>query len=292
MQPLNCNTTSIYNKGFTLVELVTVIIVLGIVSVGISGFIRSGMGIYSDVTERDQIISESRFIVERLNRELRTAVPNSARVSNSGSGLSAIQCLEFVPITWATYYTDLAILPSTSTSANVVQISDDSGRFALNPGTDFALVYPTSNNDVYVTSDALEIKRQLITACSDDGANSDCTTGDSSNNLATLTLAGAFADDSPARRLYIVREAVSYCVGNKQIYRHTDTINATQTVYSSGGILMAENLSNDLSEAEQQVFRVIPPTLTRNGLISLLLTFDKNEEIVNFSSEVHIPNVP
>ena len=292
MQPLNCNIPSTYNKGFTLVELVTVIIVLGIVSVGISGFIRSGMGIYTDVTERDQILSESRFVVERLNRELRTAVPNSARVSNSGSGLSAIQCLEFVPITWATYYTVLAISPSTSTSANVVQISDDSGKFILNPGVDFALVYPLSNTDVYDTSDSDEIKRQLITACSDDGANSDCTTGDSSNNLATLTLAGAFADDSPARRLYIVREAVSYCVRNKQIYRHTDTINAAQTIYSSGGILMAENLSNDLSDAEQQVFRVIPPTLTRNGLISLLLTFDKNEEIVNFSSEVHIPNVP
>jgi MSHA biogenesis protein MshO len=250
------------------------------------------MGIYNDVTERDQILSESRFLVERVNRDLRIAVPNSARIANSGSGLSSIQCLEFVPITWVTHYTELAILPSTSTSANVVQISDDTGKFILNPGSDFALVYPTSNEAVYNTSEPLEIKRQVITACSDDGANSDCTTGDSSNNLATLTLAGAFADDSPARRLYIVREAVSYCVRNKQIYRHTDTINAVQTVYSTGGSLMAENLVNDLSDPEQQVFRVIPPTLARNGLINLLLTFEKNEEIVNYSNEVHIPNVP
>jgi MSHA biogenesis protein MshO len=290
MQPLNCNFPGTNIKGFTLVELVTVIIVLGIVSVGISGFIRSGMGIYTDVTERDQILSESRFVVERLNRELRTAVPNSARVANNGS--DSIQCLEFVPINWATYYTELAILPSTSTEANVVQISDDTGKFTLNPGSDFALVYPTSNDDVYETSDSLEIKRQLITACTDDGANSDCTTGDSSNNLATLTLAGAFADDSPARRLYIVREAVSFCIRNNQVYRHVDMINAAQTVYSTGGTLMAENLINDLSDAEQQVFRVIPPTLTRNGLINLLLTFEKNEEVVSYGNEVHIPNVP
>lgn len=288
MHTLNCNITK--NKGFTLVELVTVIIVLGIVSVGISGFIRSGMGIYTDVTERDQILSESRFAVERLNRELRMAVPNSARVANNVA--NTIQCLEFVPITWATYYTELPILPSTATSANVVPINDDSGKFILNSGTDFALVYPTSNEDIYDTSDPLEIKRQVITACADDGADTNCSTADSSNNVNTLTLAGGFADDSPASRLYIVREAVSFCVRNQQLYRHTDSINTTQTIYASGGALMAENLVNDLSELEQQVFRVIDPTLTRNGLINLLLTFDKNEELVNFSNEVHVPNVP
>ena len=288
MQALNCGIGN--SKGFTLVELVTVIIVLGIVSVGISGFIRSGMGIYTDVTERDQILSESRFAIERLNRELRTALPNSARYADNVA--NTIQCLEFVPIVWATYYTKLPILPNTSTSANVVPINDDTGTFVLNPNVDFALVYPTSNQDVYDTSDPLEIKRQVITACTDDGANTNCSTADSSNNLNTLTLAGGFADDSPASRLYIVREAVSFCVRNQQLYRHTDTINTAQTVYSSGGVLMAENLINNLAEPEQQVFRVIEPTLTRNGLVSLLLTFDKNEELVNFSNEVHVPNVP
>ena len=51
---------STHNKGFTLVELITVIIVLGVVSVGISGFIRTGIQIYTDTTERDQCYEFSR----------------------------------------------------------------------------------------------------------------------------------------------------------------------------------------------------------------------------------------
>ncbi|MFT4993405.1 MAG: MSHA biogenesis protein MshO [Paraglaciecola sp.] len=290
MHGLNSHVAMNSNKGFTLIELITVIIILGIVSVGIAGFIRSGMGIYLDVTERDQVLSESRFVLERLNRELRMAVPNSARVVTNTPATT--QCIEFVPISWVTYYTELPIQPSTATTANVVRISDDTGQFVINPGSDFALVYPTSNADIYDTPEPNEIKRQLITACTDDGASSDCATNDSSNNLNTLTLAGAFADGSPASRMYIVREAVSYCVRNQKIYRHTDTIKTVQTVYSSGGILMAENLINDLSDSEQRVFRVFQPTLNRNGLINLLFTFNKNDEIINFSHEVHIPNVP
>ena len=49
------------HKGFTLVELVTVIIVLGIVSIGVTSFIRSGVQIFNDVSERDELLSQSRF---------------------------------------------------------------------------------------------------------------------------------------------------------------------------------------------------------------------------------------
>ena len=91
MSPLGRTTSN----GFTLVELVTVIIVLGIVSVGISGFIRTGLDIYSDVTEREQLLGDSRFVVERLNRELRMAVPHSVRVGNNAS--NDVQSIEILP---------------------------------------------------------------------------------------------------------------------------------------------------------------------------------------------------
>ena len=276
-------------RGFTLVELITVIIVLGVVSVGISGFIRTGVQIYADVTERDQLLGDSRFVVERINRELRLAVPNSARIT----GDADIQCLEFVQAEWVTFYTNLPTVPSTSKSARVVEIGDITGNFTLDTSTDFAIVYPTDSTDIY---DLTENKRKKIDACIDTGTDTSCNTNDDPNHLATLTVNGAFADDSPASRLYIASKAVSYCVQNNSIYRYVDTINNGQVTYdidiNTDGSLMAENLVNDLSSASELPFRVSNATLRRNSLVQILLAFEHNDEIVNFSNEVHIPNVP
>ena len=87
-------------KGFTLIELITVIVLLGILSVGISSFLNFGTQIFVDATNRDEIISTARFSVERLNRELRKALPNSVRATDNGNSIDPItrQCIEYTPI--------------------------------------------------------------------------------------------------------------------------------------------------------------------------------------------------
>ena len=272
-------------RGFTLVELITVIIVLGVVSVGISGFIRTGVQIYADVTERDQLLGDSRFVVERINRELRLAVPNSARVKANNAG--SIQCLEFVPSAWVSFYSSLSVLPALSTTASIVEFANNAANFRLKTN-DFAIVYPASNVDVY---DVNNNKRKVITACTVN-VNEDCNEDVDPNGIAKLTVSGAFEDHSPASRLYIARTAVSYCAHSSgEIYRIEDSINTTQTVYSFG-TLMAENIKNDFTQSNEAPFRVYEATLSRNGLVNILLAFERNEEIINYSNEVHIPNVP
>ena len=277
------------HRGFTLMELVIVIVILGIVSGIVGNIVSTGAKIYVDATERDQLLSDSRFVVERLNRALRMAIPNSARVTGDAN----IQCLEFVQAEWVTFYTNLPTIPSTSKSAHVVEIGDITGNFSLDTSTDFAIVYPTDSTDIY---DLTENKRKKIDACIDTGTDTSCNSNDDPNHLATLTVNGAFADDSPASRLYIASKAVSYCVQNNSIYRYVDTINNGQVTYdidiNTDGSLMAENLVNDLSSASELPFRVSNATLRRNSLVQILLAFEHNDEIVNFSNEVHIPNVP
>lgn len=271
------------STGFTLVELITVIIVLGVVSVGLSGFIRTGMSIYSDVTDRDQLLAESRFLVERLSRELRQAIPNSARVEISGN----TQCLEFVPALWTTYYTSLPVFPDNSTQATVVEIGLNEADYQITyPSTgvlgDYAFVYPTSSSDIYDTGSA---KRQEILACTD--VDNDCHSPDDPDHTAVLTLSGSFADESPASRLYFGRQATSYCAEpNGEIRRYQNDIGQVQGVYTLTGVLMAEGLSNP------SPFKVEEASLTRNGLINLTLEFGRNDELVNYNVEVHIPNVP
>ena len=282
--PLNVSTK--FNaKGFTLVELITVIIVLGVVSVGISGFIRTGVDIYSDVTERDQLLGESRFVIERLNRELRMAIPNSVRVAQNNSG--NIQCIEFVPSQWVSFYTSLSVVPDTSTSATILEFANNPVGFQLAAG-DFGIVYPTDNADIY---DVSEGKRRLISACSDAG-DGDCSTADDPGGTAVLTIGTPFAEHSPAGRLYIARQSVSYCANsNGQIYRVQNNIAPTQTIHTAG-TLMAENLQNNFSNTNELPFSVYVATLSRNSLVHILLAFEYNEEIINYSTEVHIPNAP
>ena len=278
-------------QGFTLIELVTVIVVLGIVSVGISGFLRSGFQIYSDANERQQLLSESHFLVERLNRELRMAIPNSVRTIYDAT--TQVQCLEFVPALWASFYTRLPVLPSVATQARIVELPADN-TYGFQAG-DYAFVYPTSTEDVY---DASQLKRRTVLACSDEfnsegnsDGDGDCNNPNSASHTAELTLSGPFADDSPASRMYFGRNTVSFCASNQTIYRREDNINTLQSVYFSGDI-MAQHLTNDMSDLNQLPFTVSGAVLTRNSLVQVLLAFEHNEERMDYNIEVHIPNVP
>ena len=71
--------------GFTLVELVMVILLLGVMATFSSQFIGIGTQIYGDASRREQLMSDARFAMERLNREVRDAVPGSVRVEDEGA---------------------------------------------------------------------------------------------------------------------------------------------------------------------------------------------------------------
>ena len=49
-------------SGFTLIELVIVIVILGVVSVGTSRFIGSATQIFIDTSEREQLLRVGRLI--------------------------------------------------------------------------------------------------------------------------------------------------------------------------------------------------------------------------------------
>ncbi|MCJ8274937.1 MAG: prepilin-type N-terminal cleavage/methylation domain-containing protein, partial [Psychrosphaera sp.] len=46
-------------KGFTLIEMVVVIVLLGIVGVGMGNFIGLGAQIYVDAVSREQVLSQT-----------------------------------------------------------------------------------------------------------------------------------------------------------------------------------------------------------------------------------------
>ena len=62
------NFNVIKAKGFTLIEFIVAMVLLGILAVGVSSFLQFGGQMYADASARDQILSSARFAIERLNR--------------------------------------------------------------------------------------------------------------------------------------------------------------------------------------------------------------------------------
>lgn len=277
-------------RGFTLVELITVIVILGVVGIGIASFVRGSMQIYLDVNTREALLTESRFAIERMTRELRRAVPNSIRIR----GDTSQHCIEFVPSQFSTIYTELPVQPSTDTTVSLVFPYDIDGNVFDIATTDFAIVYPRRSEDVY---DLSRNKRKGIRSCSDDG-DGDCSTRDDSDDIIQIEVDSAFAERSPASRLYFADRSVSFCVVSGVLVRFENDIVINQAVGSLASARLATDVVNVLSAnpvaAPQQddPFTYFAATLQRNAVVQLRLRFARDGEQVEWHQEVHIANVP
>ncbi len=288
---MNCPVEgrSIINcQGFTLVELVLVIMLVGIVAISVSGILGNSVNVITNVAEREELVREGSYLSERIQRELRSAVPNSVRVAGNAN----VHCVEFVPMKYSTIYLDLPLAGSGDTTVDVLELSNINNNLYVPTGADFAIVYPTQPSQVY---DITLAHRQSISSCSDDGDGS-CATLDDSDKVVQLTVAGGFAQQSPSRRVYFADRAVSFCLRDQQVYRHESSIALNQTIYTSGGILMAKNVTNVLGAdplvGSQNPFRQINASLVRNASTQTFFKFSANDENVSFMQEVQVPNVP
>lgn len=189
-------------RGFTLIELIIIMVLLAIVAGSVSSYIGLGATMYTDAAERERILSQSRFVGERMVRELRNAVPNSIEADND--------CLHFVPIAAAGVYDSLSgnlLTYKWVSDQDNIQVND---RIVIYPIKPAHVLTQTANRNQRITS---------LSASSLD-----------------ITLSGTFETESPAKRFYIYRETVSYCkTADNRITRNDTTmahnVNYQKTVF-------------------------------------------------------------
>lgn len=276
--------------GFTLVEMVTVILILGILVVGVSSFIIFGTRIFVESSSVDQVLSQSRFAVERVTRELRSALPNSLRVNTDSL---TYQCIEFVPIEASTTYLTMPIVPAAAASTGIVILDNTVSAIRVNQ---FAWIYPLIDADVY--SSARQKRAQVKTIA---------TAPSPLEHQVTLTFTAPtrFAEASPRQRIYFGSSPVSYCFekgpsGNElQLLRYAGyNFNAVQPnpaampATMGTGVLMAQSVANVLNNGADLPLILTPSSLVNNAMVHLQPRFNVNGETFQYRHQVQVINVP
>lgn len=274
-------------QGFTLVELIIVIVLLAIIGLFVFNYLGFGAQIFRDTTERDQLVSQSRFALNRLTSELQGAVPRSIRVANTDSQ----RCLEFMPILASSLYVDIP-RPGPTSSDPFIAVAPLANTSLVGG---YLLVYAT--NASYVYGNNVQ-RRKVVT-----GVTATTPAQDNLVEIEYATTPAFFGTESPARRYYIGGQPISWCYDNTthRIYRFAGYgLNSLQPSFSqlqlsgaSSAEIMAEDIYNDLNNNEFP-FYVFEATLQRNSLVQLDWRFSREagSEPLQIVHEVHIANVP
>jgi MSHA biogenesis protein MshO len=88
--------TSLHQKGVTLIEMVIVIAITAAIASAVAVFMRRPVEGYVDAARRAELTDIADTALRRITRDLRRALPNSIRVSTSGSGASTVYYLEYL----------------------------------------------------------------------------------------------------------------------------------------------------------------------------------------------------
>ncbi len=276
--------------GFTLIEMVMVIVITGIIGSMVAVFLRAPIQQYMDVSRRAELSDIADTALYRLAGDVSTAVPNSLRVAGCG----AAPCIEFLPAREGGRY-------RAATAAGLGDVLDFTAADAT-----FDIIGPAIN---FAAGDAI-----VVGSTQSDGAPAYDQTaasgvlriygglpGAQANVTITATQFPVFAR-LPSQRFNVVdgaQQAVTYACegvlgalnangnGQASLMKHWGYgYNVAQVNPPLGGsvAVLANNVSGcvlDYGVANQRL-----------GLLGVRLTLTSGGESVSLYQEIHVSNAP
>jgi len=269
-------------RGFTLIEMVIVIVVGGIVAAMTVSILTLPINAYIDSARRATLTDVAESALRRMQRDIRAALPNSIRVSGDGQTLELLHI-----INGGRYRAQLAVdVSGALIGGNVLDFTINDTSFAvlgglsnfanITIGTDLVAVYPIDASDAYAG---------LNTAVTAAGSNA--------NNL--VINAFQFPLSSPGQRFFIVDIPITYDCNTAAVARQNRVLNryeayAIQAVQPTPPVNAPAIQANFLDTC---VFTYSSGSSSRSGLVTLELTFtDDAGESVRLVHQVHVDNQP
>jgi MSHA biogenesis protein MshO len=298
-------TSRLRSRGFTLVEMIMVIVILGVISSVIAVFMVSPVKGYFDAVRRAELVDTADTALRRIGRDVRRAVPNSVRVN---AACAAASCyLEFLPTTNGGRYRAAGqqqVLGSLCPTGGSFPHNTFPDTLFFSPEIDtcFEILGPQiaftvgdqiiignwghSGSDAYEGVDGATFVRRAIPATA------------AASSKVVMTSTSSLPLESPSKRFQVVaaaEPAVTYACegvntvagdGTGTLTRYRGYVITAAQVTPPGGssALIASNVSS--------CNIVYDTPSARNGVVAIVLGITRSGETINLYHEIHVDILP
>ncbi|MDO8767534.1 MAG: prepilin-type N-terminal cleavage/methylation domain-containing protein [Burkholderiaceae bacterium] len=268
-----------HQQGFTLVEMVMVIVVMGVIGGIVAVFMKSPIDAYVDSGRRAALTDVADTAVRRMARDIHKALPNSLRTPTT---TPANQCIEFIPTkTGGRYRADV----DGSGNGDILDFTTADGSFDM-LGANSALT-----DQAIVAGDLVAVYNLGITGS--DAYNADNTSAVTSVGVGSLgsetkinITSKQFPLASGSNRFHVIpngENVVAYVCSGGSLRRTTRAFAGASC--PATGTILANNVGTC-------TFVYNGSDLQRNALVQLSITFTDSGETVSLYHEVHVNNTP
>jgi MSHA biogenesis protein MshO len=271
-------------RGFTLLEMVLVIVIMGVIGAIISVFLRSPIDAYFASVRRAAMTDTADITVRRIARDIRRALPNSIRINDVNT------CIEFIPTKiGARYRADVDAIGG----GNILSFNAADTSFNM-LGSNLALpqaqrigagdVIVVYNLGLQTGSDAYRLENTAVVS----DAHSE--SGDPVETKITIS-EKQFPFSSASQRFHVIPAAekvVAYFCDSGKLYRKASQ--SISSVCAANTVLTGKVLANDMKDCKFEY----DDADQSNALVQLnfRLQDTASGESISLYHEIHVSNTP